>query len=330
MMLYTLILSIGAFVMALVGTRLTIDALRNKSWLLDKPNARSNHARPVPRGGGLPLILAISVCLLVADIHFLVILSIFVLASISLLDDWIDIPPIARLITQILSVLIVLPLVPQSLFLTSVPQTIQYIVLVLGWVWFINLYNFMDGIDGITSVETIAITASIAVILTLLGHIEANLFAYALVVAAAVCGFLWWNWHPARIFLGDVGSIPLGFIVFYLLIQFAAQGYVISAMILPAYYILDSGITLVRRIVAKEKIWQAHSKHYYQQAVRAGASHEYVSRMIAGCNLYLLLFAGYAAYYRELEILMLVFAYMTAGALLYFFARLKHKQSQHS
>ncbi len=114
---------------------------------------------------------------------------------------------------------------------------------------------------------------------------------YGLALLAGALGFLWWNWHPARIFLGDVGSVPLGFLIGWLLLVLAKNGHWQAALILPLYYLADATITLIRRALRGEKVWQAHREHFYQQAVRRGLSHADVVRHVLALNLVLVLLA---------------------------------------
>jgi UDP-N-acetylmuramyl pentapeptide phosphotransferase/UDP-N-acetylglucosamine-1-phosphate transferase len=115
------------------------------------------------------------------------------------------------------------------------------------------------------------------------------------VIAATMIGFLVWNWHPARIFLGDVGSIPLGFLLGWLLLDLAASGLWQAALILPLYYLADASLTLLRRLLRGAVIWHAHREHCYQQAVQRGRSHAAVSRAVAFTNLLLVGLAFVAA-----------------------------------
>jgi UDP-N-acetylmuramyl pentapeptide phosphotransferase/UDP-N-acetylglucosamine-1-phosphate transferase len=156
--------------------------------------------------------------------------------------------------------------------------------LALIWLWFINLYNFMDGIDGITGVETASIGLGIALVAS---HSDATsgMVAPALCVAAGGIGFLVWNWHPAKVFLGDSGSVPLGLLIGGLLIDLLMQGHWTAALILPGYYWADASLTLAKRLLNGEKIWQAHRKHYYQRAARGDAGPRKVSSTLFLGNL---------------------------------------------
>jgi UDP-N-acetylmuramyl pentapeptide phosphotransferase/UDP-N-acetylglucosamine-1-phosphate transferase len=158
----------------------------------------------------------------------------------------------------------------------------------------VNLFNFMDGIDGITAVETITISGGLAAISALVFHASLGFFMAAAPAAAAL-GFLYWNWAPSRIFLGDVGSVPLGYLLGGLLVFAAAVGFWEAAMILPLYYLVDASLTLAKRALRREKLWQAHREHFYQRAVQHGFSHAAVAGRIAACNTILVLLAVCAA-----------------------------------
>ncbi len=153
----------------------------------------------------------------------------------------------------------------------------------------------MDGIDGISATEMIGIGIGLCLLAVIDGTFPNPLSVYGLIVAAAGCGFLWWNWHPAKITLGEAGSIPIGFLTGYLLLLAATSGYAYPAAILPAYYLADGTITLFKRLYQGKKIWQAHSEHYYQRAVRNGRRHDAVARYVFGINLLLILLATLSA-----------------------------------
>jgi UDP-N-acetylmuramyl pentapeptide phosphotransferase/UDP-N-acetylglucosamine-1-phosphate transferase len=153
-------------------------------------------------------------------------------------------------------------------------------------VWFVNLYNFMDGIDGITGVETVCVAGGVALTEGFSGSVGATILPLTLVAAAL--GFLRWNWHPARIFLGDVGSVPLGFLLGFLLLGLAAQGAWAPALILPLYYLVDATLTLGRRVLRGAPFWKAHREHFYQRALAPDGNHAAVTRLILIGNLILI------------------------------------------
>ena len=127
-----------------------------------------------------------------------------------------------------------------------------------------------------------------AFLLMMIGAAQMTLGLLGLVIAAASLGFLWWNWHPAKVFLGDVGSVPLGFLLGWLLLEVLASPLWPVAIILPLYYLADATLTLIRRALRRERIWQAHREHFYQQATGRGLSHARVSLIIAGLNIVLI------------------------------------------
>ena len=282
--------------LSVAGTRLILAWLLERRYL-DHPNERSSHSAPVPRGGGLAVAPAIVLAwggLKLAEgmdgWNAALLAGAAALLALSWLDDRHTLPAAPRFLIHGAAVAAALACLPPDalVFEGMLPLWADRLLAGLGWVWFLNLYNFMDGIDGITGIET----ACLGLGLGLLAPLAAG---PALICAAAGLGFLVWNWHPARIFLGDSGSIPLGFLLGGLLVQLAASGHLAAALILPAYYLADATITITRRLLAGEKIWQPHRKHFYQRAVQGGRSHAQVSLAILGGNLVLVLAALMAA-----------------------------------
>lgn len=272
---------------------------RVTSWLrqraiLDQPNHRSSHTIPTPRGGGMGVLAALApvwagLALLLADAPgamsvFPALAGALLLAGLSFLDDLRGLPVALRFGAQIAVIAGLVFWLPADarLFQGWLPFWADRLLTLLGWVWFVNLFNFMDGIDGIAGVETMTIGLGASVIAGLAGWVLPGLWGIAL--AAAALGFLAWNWHPAKVFLGDVGSVPLGVLGGWLLIQLAIAGAWAAALILPGYFLADATLTLLRRAARGEKIWQAHREHFYQQAVRAGLRHDQVSTRVALAN----------------------------------------------
>lgn len=318
-MIFSLFITLAAFLIALIGTRLLIIAFRDRRMMLDMPNLRSNHVTPVPRGGGLAVVFALIIPMLVANADLAIILSLLILAAVSLMDDLIGVPALVRLLVQVIAVSIPLCVLPVDLFDGWMPPLVSKLAIGVVWIWCINLFNFMDGVDGISATEMISIGLGIALLMVFAEQFPNPLSQYAMILAAAGCGFWWWNHHPAKIFLGDVGSIPIGFMVGYLLLQTALSGYVAAAVILPAYYLADSGVTLLKRLSARKKIWQAHSEHYYQQAVRKGWKHSVVVRYIAGVNVLLGFLAVYSMLDPDMAGLYIALAYMAVFMMMGFF-----------
>lgn len=292
-----MILSV-VFLASLIGTRLILAWLRRRQ-IMDHPNERSSHSLPTPRGGGLAVIsVVILAWAYVGPPGILAVLAPAAgLAVVSWLDDLKGLPAWGRLAAQIVAVAAVLAFWPleRGPFLGGLlPDFLDTLAAGLLWVWFINLYNFMDGIDGITGVETVTLGTGAALVASVAGlNVEA--FLCAATIAAAAMGFLWWNWSPARIFLGDVGSVPLGFLLGGLMLYLASRGQPLAALVLPAYYLADATITLIRRALRRERVWQAHREHFYQKAVDGGRSHASVSLEVLGAGLFYIGLAGWSA-----------------------------------
>lgn len=215
-----------------------------------------------------------------------------ILASVSWADDRRGLGPAFRLAVQaicIVAALVFAPF-PALVFGGLFPGWLDLAATVFLWLWFTNLFNFMDGIDGIAGVETAGIGMGVFAAAKV-GKLDGHWLALGLSAAAAAVGFLRWNWHPARIFLGDVGSIPLGFLLGWLLLSLAAASHPAPAVILPLYFLADATITLIRRLVRGDKIWEAHREHFYQIAVRSGLRHDQVSGIVAVANLFLVALA---------------------------------------
>ena len=295
-LLYTLTIVASAFFFSAAGCYVA-RYLLTLNAVMDEPNERSNHQIPVPRGGGIAVILsAVSFLFMVATPPTLLIAALGI-ATISFLDDREGVSIKWRLLIQIMAVtLLFIPNgivdiyfdgpIFQGLFSPMIDKFMAGFLLI----GFMNLFNFMDGIDGITGAQTIAIGVGLF-ILSLFATGIKILGLEGLVLAAAAAGFLMLNWHPAKLFLGDVGSVALGFLLGFLLLQLAAIGYWQAALILPAYYLVDGGLTFLKRLLSGQKVWQAHSQHAYQKAVRAGYSHDWVVKRISFLNVALIILA---------------------------------------
>lgn len=288
----------GAFALSWIGTRLALGWLRRRA-VMDFPNERSSHVRPTPRGGGLGLVPAILLIWLVAvlpggiDLAMaLLILGLALLFAISFRDDVKSLAALPRLVAQIVAAGLALPWLAQTgpVFQGLLPSWLDAALALLMLVGFVNFFNFMDGIDGISGVEagSIGLGGALVLLLTAAGGLTAapGLEAMALGFAlfGGALGFLAWNWHPAKLFLGDVGSVPLGYLTGLLCLTLAGAGYWVPALLLPAYYLADAGLTLCGRILRREKITQAHRSHFYQRAVRGGAGHAKVATAVANCQ----------------------------------------------
>jgi UDP-N-acetylmuramyl pentapeptide phosphotransferase/UDP-N-acetylglucosamine-1-phosphate transferase len=268
--------------LALLATGRVLRRLRERA-ILDRPNERSSHAIPTPRGGGigilaalLPAWMAIVVLGYSDSAPLAAIACALVLALVSWRDDVGGLSPTLRFAVQALAVAIGIAALPGAgtVFQHLLPPWLDRLAAGLLWLWFVNLFNFMDGIDGIAGSEAAAIGGGVA--LLALAHLDlvglGNGMLGAAIAGAAV-GFLRWNWSPATLFMGDVGSVPLGYLIGWLLLALAGAGLWAPALILPLYFLADASWTLLRRLLRGETIWRPHREHFYQRAVQAGRSH---------------------------------------------------------
>jgi UDP-N-acetylmuramyl pentapeptide phosphotransferase/UDP-N-acetylglucosamine-1-phosphate transferase len=288
--------------LACFATRALIPILRSRD-VLDHPNERSSHRVPTPRGGGIAVIASVLLAWIllarVGPAAFGVIgvsLGACVLAIISWIDDLWDLSPVPRLLAQAGAVAVGVFALrnPQALAPSWLESAAGFAALGLLWVWCTNLFNFMDGIDGLVGSEAAAIGAGLLIFASIGAGADPALAVLAAAVVGAALGFLVWNWSPARIFLGDVGSAPLGYLLGFLLVDLTMRGFWKVALILPLYFLADATITLARRLLRGERVWQPHREHFYQQAVRAGLGHAAVVERVIAADL-VLIGCGWAA-----------------------------------
>jgi UDP-N-acetylmuramyl pentapeptide phosphotransferase/UDP-N-acetylglucosamine-1-phosphate transferase len=251
-------------------------------YALARPNARSSHREPTPQGGGIAVIAAMTIVLASAAIivpslveapHQLAIAlgCVIVLGVIGATDDIKPLEPLPRLLLQAIAAVIILGVLPPDLHVVSIlPWWLERAILFIGLLWFVNLVNFMDGIDWMTVAEVVPVTAALS-LFGLLGALPHSATLISLALCGAMIGFAPFNRPVARLFLGDVGSLPIGLILGWLLILLADR-HLAAALLLPLYYVADATITLVRRFVRGERVTQAHRTHFYQRATDRGLS----------------------------------------------------------
>jgi UDP-N-acetylmuramyl pentapeptide phosphotransferase/UDP-N-acetylglucosamine-1-phosphate transferase len=289
-------------------------------YALARPNARSSHRVPTPQGGGIAVIAATLVtataalALTGAPEGFLPIWaalagSTIFLAAVGAVDDIRPLSPLVRLVAQALAVaLVVLAASGRARLLpASVPLPLELGLAVVAGLWFVNLVNFMDGIDWITVAEMVPVTAALA-LFGAAGLAPAELILPAAALLGALLGFAPFNKPQARLFLGDVGSLPIGLLVAWMLYVLAAGGGFAAALILPLYFLADATITLFRRLRRGERVWQAHRSHFYQQATANGFSAIEVSATVFSLNLALAALAAATRLWPDLPVELGAFA----------------------
>jgi len=276
--------------------------------VMDIPNERSSHTTATPRGGGLSIVLACSGAFVVfavlgiVQIHLLIALvgGGGLVAAIGFLDDRRPVPPAVRLAVHLIAAawavgwLGGLPAISVGDRLLLSGWT-GYVLAVLAVVWTLNLFNFMDGIDGIAASEAVFVTGG-AVLLSL-DSASGQVPAMACVFAAACAGFLIWNWPPAKIFMGDVGSGYLGYVIAVLAL---AAGHTNPTapwlwLILGGTFFVDATVTLIRRLMSGQRVHEAHRSHAYQWLARRWGSHRPVTLSFLALNVFWLLPAAWLA-----------------------------------
>lgn len=288
-----------AFAACLIASYFGVAAVRawsRRKDLLDIPNERSSHTEPTPRGGGIAIV-GVSLAFYLAASYFMpwmfswgYLAGAVLVAGISLIDDIYNISVVWRLLMHSAAAILVIADRGwlQRVYVPGFDMTVDLYaagpVITFIWiVWLVNAYNFMDGIDGIAGVQAVAGAAGWMAVGWLTGSTDAFYLGGAILFSSL--GFLIHNWQPASIFMGDVGSAFLGF-SFAALPLLARPGVDDTDKLLPLagvlfvwLFVLDTIVTLFRRILRREKIWRAHRLHIYQRLVQTGWSHAAASAL---------------------------------------------------
>lgn len=302
--------------------------------LVDHPNQRSSHTKPTPRGGGLSMVITTTcgVAILYAagwlSIPLLIVFAVGgnCVAAIGFWDDVHSAPIAARMSVHIgAAILAVYCLGGISIVRTEVPPVflgaVGALISVVSIVWVLNLFNFMDGIDGIAASEGAFVLLASAALRLLVGQELPAQIALSLILGATCLGFLVWNWPPASIFMGDVGSGYLGYTIPVLAIESSHRSAIniYVWLILGGVFVVDATLTLVRRMLRLERVHQAHRTHAYQWLARRWNSHSNVTFAVIAINfLWLLPLAAAAVVFpsRALWICFVAFAPLVAIAFL--------------
>ena len=270
---------------------------RNK---FDIPNERSSHQNPTPRGGGVAVVAAFVFGLLAllirgdiaSESFYAIVLPGILVAAIGYLDDLGRVTAarlrlIGHFVAAVIAVYILDGLPPMPVFAETLDiGLVGNILAVLFLVWMLNLFNFMDGIDSITGVE--ALTSCLILTIFLINKSETELWQVPALMCAAVIGFLYFNWPPARIFLGDIGSGFIGFTIGTISLVIARSQPLITwaVIILLGVFIVDATVTLIRRLIDKQRISTAHRSHAFQHLANSADRHLKVSLSIAAVNIF--------------------------------------------
>jgi len=277
-------------------------------YALARPNARSSHKVPTPQGAGIAVI---AVALLVAGCAIALLPAsappalwvlfgaTIVIAAIGAIDDLRPMPVAPRLLLQAICIAAILFAIPTAIqIVPGIPLWIERTVLLLAALWFVNLVNFMDGLDWITVAEVIPITVAL-VLIGLSGEVSTSTALIAAALCGGMLGFAPFNRPVAKMFLGDVGSLPIGLLLAWCFLQLAYAHHMTAAILLPLYYLADATVTLLRRLAKREPIWLAHRSHFYQRATDNGFAVIEVVRTVFILNIGLAALACLSIYLKS-------------------------------
>lgn len=303
------------FLTWILTARIRIYALDNR--LLDIPNERSSHSQPTPRGGGVAFVFVFLFMIILSYIQGSLQISLtlallgggLLVAAAGWIDDRKGLSHKVRLLLHSIAAAWAL------FWLGGMPNmNIGFMQIHLGWignvlallgiVWMTNLYNFMDGIDGLAGGEAITVAAIAGFLLVITDSYDLALSCFILFFS--VSGFLVWNWPPAKIFMGDVGSGFLGYVFAVLMLSHKAPYSLplLGWLILLGVFIIDATVTLIWRITKGHKWYEPHRTHVYQLAIQTGYTHRQVTLVVMGINMLLALIAIYIVFHPE-ELLLL-------------------------
>ena len=263
-----------------------------KRYALARPNARSSHRAPTPQGGGIAVVAATivgaaGVFVLTPDVFdqplriAVIFAGAVALAAVGAIDDVRPLGIWPRLLLQAIAVIVVLAALPAALRVVPwLPLWVERALIFVGVLWFVNLVNFMDGIDWITVAETVPLTAAL-VLFAAMGALPRDAGLVAVALCGAMVGFAPFNRPVARVFLGDVGSLPVGLLLAWMLVLLAGGGHLAAAALLPLYYLADATVTLLRRLANGEAVTQAHRSHFYQRATDKFTVMQVVGQVVA-------------------------------------------------
>jgi UDP-N-acetylmuramyl pentapeptide phosphotransferase/UDP-N-acetylglucosamine-1-phosphate transferase len=308
-----------------------------RPWLLRhalaKPNARSSHRVPTPQGAGIgvigaTLLVAGAIAVAYADaanlnVAVVVFAASLFIAMVGFADDIKSIPVLPRLMLQAVAVGAILFTVPGEIrIVPACPLWIERGLLLLAGLWLVNLVNFMDGLDWMTAAEVVPITGAM-VILGLFGEFPVPATIVAAALGGAMVGFAPFNRPVAKVFLGDVGSLPIGLLLGWCLLQLAWHQHIVAALLLPLYYLLDATVTLVRRVARGEPFWTAHRSHFYQRATDNGFTVLHVVSEVFALNIGLAVLAitSIMAQSTVIGALLLVGGVLATSFVMYRFSR---------
>jgi Fuc2NAc and GlcNAc transferase len=323
---------VAVLIAAFVGSWLLTRAMREiaaRRGVVDVPNARSSHGSPMPRGGGVAIVVTTTLALLILTLLHLLRVDLLLalvggglaVAWVGFADDHRSLSAATRLTVHFAAAVWALvclgglPPLQVGTHLLSFGRG-GYVLGALGIVWTLNLFNFMDGIDGIAGAEAIFIALAGALLTWVTGG-DTSVALVAVTFAAACAGFVVWNWPPAKIFMGDVGSGYVGYVIAVLSLAAAhdSPSAIWIWLLLGSVFFVDATVTLARRLIRGERLSEAHRSHAYQWLARRWGSHLRVTAVMMAVNLLLLLPCALLAALRPIFAFWIVLGLLISGGL---------------
>jgi UDP-N-acetylmuramyl pentapeptide phosphotransferase/UDP-N-acetylglucosamine-1-phosphate transferase len=306
-----------SFCIAVLSIILCIPILK-KIGMVDNPSQRRAHKNPTIRGGGVAFVIAfiatfyfVAVFSEAKNISFFILIPVTILGIVSFSDDAKGMPILVRLLVHFIAAYLCIKfyLGNNLIFRGEISPNIDFFLSVISLAAFINIYNFLDGIDGISAFESIHLSMTAIILCIIREKVIINVdivFYISSILLGCSIAFLLFNWHPAKIFMGDVGSTFLGLLhgLNLIIIAASSERLFLAASIASLYYISDGGITILIRLMKGEKIWLPHLNHFFQQAVRKGMSHKEVVLKIGLCNFILMILSVSSLYVPHLAIIL--------------------------
>jgi Fuc2NAc and GlcNAc transferase len=327
----------------IVTSVITTSIIRNfsiKNNLLDIPNERSSHRTPKPKGGGISIVGALIFTIVIlfqyemiaSEITISMVIGLVIVSIVALINDYKNLSPLIRTVIYIISAGFSLYIIDgfESVVINNYSYNLGYIGYCLGilfLVWLTNLYNFMDGTDGFAATQTICVSLFCFYLFYLSNNIP--FFIIMLCLVSTTIGFLFWNWSPAKIFMGDVGSCSIGFFFGLLSIYTENKGIISITVwvILLAPFIADATFTLIKRVVNNEKWYEAHNSHAYQKLHKHGISHSQIASCLFVINVAVIWPIAYFAHtYKNYELFMLILSYILT-AFIWLIIQSKYRES---
>ena len=327
MSIYTvLVFSVIFFILSFFLTYYLIHYAIKKD-IIDHPNERSSHDIPTPRGGGLSIVVSLIACTVflffknefaISNLSILG-LGVLIISIVGLVDDVVNLNAVTRAILYLAASATLVLYSVSNIYDYSLMNILVVSIFIIFISWLTNLFNFMDGADAIAGIQTIAAAFPAGLLLYITNERETALLCFTL--AASTAGFLVWNWPPAKIFMGDVGSCTIGYffggIIVINYLQNSLSIYI--WLVLLSFFIVDATLTLIKRMVNKEKWYQAHRSHAYQRYLQMGYTHKQLAIIIALFSMLILWPMTYLAYkIPEIQLYITTSIYLFLSFIWYF------------